>query len=182
MLSMLAIVAFVFSSCSDNDSDDDSDVDSGTEGSYTYNGEKIGLETAVLVYSTDPQENTDQNTYYRHNLTLWSSGLTVDDNGDATGKGDVLDFAILSSSETLEAGSYTINLEDEDAPLLITWAVIYRGVSNGNFEGMIMLESGKLVIAKSADTYTMTLTATTSTDKSVTASYKGKLKSFEEEE
>lgn len=171
MLSMIAIAAtaFVFSSCSD---DDDKPA-----GSVTYKGEKINFKNATLIYSTEKLFNDQQVAYYEHELGLFGGSFKIDADGYASGKGDVFYVSILSSSTSLEAGTY--DLDTETGPLSISSAQIWKGATATSLpEEMIYLDEAKIIVTKSGDKYTFEITGSSDGD-AITGSFTGKLKTYE---
>lgn len=123
---------------------------------------------------------------YNFDLSLYSDGIEFfEENYDFTGSGTLLYFEMFSSNEDdLAPGTYIYD-PDSYAANTFDWGVIivdidFDGVGESiqNKSAKIAGESivdGTIKVSKSKSVYTLTITATTDSDKQIKATYKGPL-------
>ena len=92
---------------------------------------------------------------YKHRLTLYSSGLTIDETGEpVSGKGDFLQIMLTTSTEMLENGEYTIKFGDKESVNIANYINLLEGFNvslekiEGNNYSIDNTSTGKIIIKK----------------------------------
>lgn len=174
LLLVFIIPAFLFSACK---KDEILDL-------ITFNGKKIPIAGGLIenfgIAQSDPAS-------YNMGLTFYSDGITYhQENSDFTGEGTILYVSMYSSDpEDLEPGTYVFNPGSQNS-MGFNWGVIVEDIvydraaiefsQEKSFKiAGESIDDGTVKVTKSNSVYTITLSATTSTDKSLKASFKGPL-------
>lgn len=178
MLSMIALAGtMVFvSACKD---DDDEKKPSN---SFTYDGAKTNIKTALFIYDEDPSASPVTGAdYYRHELVLMSDGFTISGD-DISGTGNAIDLEINGGSRDLDPGTYNFTGTEEDAQPFEIWdAGIYLNFNTLTSAGTIHdFTAGKLIVSKSGDTYTIKVEGTAN-GKAIEGQYIGPITSTPED-
>lgn len=168
-MAMIAVTVFVVS-CSDDEGD--------PKNNFKIDGKVIGIKTALFSYDESPGLNEQEEEYYRHELTLLSSGFTVSGTG-ISGSGDAISLSINGGTEDLDAGTYEFTgTEENPAPFQVWDAWVYLDIPvDGSPTEEYEFTSGELIISKSGSTYTIELTGVAG-GKAVTAKYVGSVTSL----
>lgn len=112
-------------------------------------------------------------------LYFTDSGITINDDKDITGKGDLLYLRLFSSQEKeLTAGKYLYNDQDDSSFLLnrATHFFEFESSKGDGERGGIDIDSGSVSVAIENDIYTITLNLIDEDGKAVKGYYKGTLK------
>lgn len=151
---VLALVALVLPSCKKEDK---------IPNQFTIDGSVKFLNSAVFFSnqtpSVDPADPFDSELYYHHVLTLLSEGFTL--NGNViNGTGNALDLEINSPSINLEPGIYNFTSLSQNAKAFdFEEGRAFLNFSTQNSTGEILEftpgESGKVIVSKSGNTYTV---------------------------
>jgi hypothetical protein len=163
-LYFLLVVLAVMSACK-------KDENTTPKNNITYDGKTYELAKGYLEnygYVDDGLYNFD--------MTLVSDGLTLTENGDASGVGNIIYFEMLSPSPTeLSAGTYTFSVNFNTA---YTFATGFVGLDFdiANFTGTFLnLVGGTVTVAKDGGNYKITFNGVQASAKAVTGSYEGTL-------
>jgi hypothetical protein len=123
---------------------------------------------------------------YNFDLTLYSDGIEFfEENYDFTGTGTLLYFEMFSSSANdLAPGTYIYD-PDSYAANTFDWGAIIVDISFDGPSDIVQNKSAKIAgesivdgtikVSKSKSVYTLTITATTDSDKQIKATYEGPL-------
>ena len=134
--------------CSDDD--DETSVKQG----FRVDDHKYSLSEAY----TTVQENAD---YFTHQIILTGEGLDVTEGPEFDGSSDVVSFSLLSETEVLAEGEYTIR-DTPNEPGESSLAVAYVNFSaddvDQDYEKGYAGAGGKIIVSKDGDTYTFKVT------------------------
>jgi hypothetical protein len=179
-LLVLALSLIVFSAC-----DDDEKI--VTKGEFTVNDQTTKISSGLLVYDTSPQEDANENTYYRNQLIFLGKGLTIvgsDGEYDLSGDGSLLELLVNNEDQVLQAGEYTWQSEENEQPFDLWSGELTLHVNSGD-EEVYQLQSGTVTVTKSGSIHKITFSGTAYLQFSegrglppleVTAEFEGKLK------
>lgn len=164
---ILIAVATLFVNCS---RDDD-----GTQTSTPNNKVVIGANQFDIGEAKLFNDGTF-NGITEFEFYITSSGLSVDNNEEFMGSGDLLSLRLFSGSASgLEEGDYVFNQQDSNAFILNRGFhfLDYVGSLGDNQSGTIDIESGSVNVALENDVYTITLNLVDENVNIVTGYYKG---------
>lgn len=176
LLSMVAILALVsLSSCKDDDESPSSFV--------TFDGNTKAINASYLSYRTSAGDGPQGVVYYRHELDLLGSGLSIKNN-EITGKGDLVYLIVTSSTTGLDEGTYTYGDHNDLAnrvPLKVWVAGYYVNINTETLDSDADHEftAVSLKVTKSGDKYIIDIDGTAS-GKPIKVHYEGSLVSVAE--
>lgn len=148
-----------------------------------FDGMKYGIAGGILENFGMANESP---VSYNFDLTLYSDGIEYfEENNDFTGSGTLLYFKMFSSNEDdLAPGTYIYD-PDSYAANTFDWGVIIVDISFDGPTDIVQNKSAKIAgesivdgtvkVSKSKSVYTLTITATTDSDKQIKATYEGPL-------
>ena len=147
-LLLLAISLFAITACEDDDK-------IKTTGHLSLDSEETKVASGWFLYDTSPNQDSEENDYYRNQLILVGKGLKVEKDGDdydVDGNGDVLTLLINNEDQGLQVGTYTWQSEENEQPFDL-WDGNYIQNMNTEDEINYRLYSGILTVSKSGSKY-----------------------------
>lgn len=177
-LSISLAVLVILTACNDQAESKIGTVNMVSSGKIAIDGSASRTEAGILQYSTQPVTQG----YYRHELGLVSEGFTTryDESTGLLlqGEGTGIWLTLNAPSSKLEAGTYTFTKSTSDLSPFDFW---YGSVdANGK---KYRFTSGVISVQEKHGLYTISIEGTvlatgTTTEKELTATYTGFLKSF----
>lgn len=183
-LLFLAAAGAVFTSCDDQITDEAAVTTTPTN-YFSLSGSTQDTPTGILQYSTKAEKNTASGeTYYRHEIglltTAFELGYDETEGLIIAGDGSSVWLDINSKSSSLEPGTYTFTGVEESSRAF-DFSYGSADLQGGHYK----FTSGKIVVAKTGNTYTIdfdgdVVAEGTTESKVVKGNFSGTLKAFED--
>ena len=142
---LLSGVAIAFSSCKDDDDKKETNI-------FKVGTISTTIKSGTLIYDTSL--GGENNDIYRHELVLIGPGLSMNED-ETIGEGNGLVLDLVSSTTTLEPGTYNFTGTDVGSVAFDLWDGDAYIDLNTQEEQAFAFSDGAITVAKSGDVYTI---------------------------